>query len=792
MASEFQGTIGRIYEESTPWWPERRRGPEDAPNVIIVLLDDVGYAQFGCYGSSIATPTFDRLAAGGRRYANYHTTALCSPTRAALLTGRNHHSNGMARVVELAAGFPGYNSHIPKENGFLSEILRGEGYATYAVGKWHLSPATEMAPGSPRDTWPLGRGFERYYGFMGGETDQYRPDLVSDGAFVEPPRTPEEGYHLTEDLADNTIAFLKDLRAVDEERPFFVWFTPGACHAPHQAPADYIAPYRGQFDQGWDAWRDEVFARQLASGLLKPGTKLSVRPSWVPEWSSLTDEERTLYARMMEVFAGFLTHTDAQVARVLDFVEQDLGELDNTIVVVMSDNGASAEGGVKGSFNEQYFFNFVPESLEENLKRIDDLGTPHANNHYPWGWAWAGNTPLKRFKRDTHEGGVADPLIVHWPARLGTGSGDAAADIAAGTRHQYVHAIDVMPTILELIGIEPPTAIAGVDQTPIEGVSFAPSLLDADAPNDHVTQYYEMLGSRALYHDGWKAVVFHSPVFLAYDGSDTSRPFDEDVWELYNVAEDFAEVDDLAEARPDKRAELEEIWWREAEKYKVLPLNNQPGRHGDPRYRRKRHEFFDGVGPLPEALAPNLKNKSFAIAAVLDVPADGPSDGVIACHGGHAGGYVLYLKDRRLHYAYNFVGTRIDTVSAEVELPVGPVVARVTFSRTGGPGKGGDLAMHYDDVPVGEGSIRNTTAFTYGTPGFATGFQPHGAITPDLPGRGRIPAGVLRRVVIEEFGKDPIRDTLMDEGQAGLKGTGSHEGAARGESDATRSDLALQ
>ncbi len=763
MATAFEGKIGRTYEDSEAWWPPRPSAPDGAPNVIVVLLDDVGYAQFGCYGSDIRTPTFDRLATDGRRYANYHTTALCSPTRAPLLTGPNHHSNGMARVVELAAGFPGYNSHIPKENGFLSEILLGVGYATYAVGKWHLSPATHMAPGSRRETWPLGRGFERYYGFMGGETDQYRPDLVRDNHPVEPPRTPEEGYHLTEDLADNAVALLKDLRAVDQDRPFFLWFTPGAAHAPHQAPPEYIEPYRGQFDLGWDRWREEVFARQLASGLLKPGTELSERPSWVPAWDSLTDDERHLYGRMMEVFAGFLTHTDAQVARVLDFVEHDLGELDDTIVVVMSDNGASSEGGARGSFNEQYFFNFVPESLEENLRRIDDLGTPRANNHYPWGWAWAGNTPLKRFKRDTHEGGVADPMILHWPAKLAP---QAAASMADATRHQYVHAIDLMPTLLDLIGIEAPSTINGIEQSPIEGVSFAASLFDADAPDEHVTQYYEMLGSRALYHDGWKAVVFHSPPFIAYDGTDTTRPFDEDVWELYHVAEDFSEVHDLGEERPDKRAELEAIWWEEAAKYQVLPLNNSPGRFGDTRYKRKVYEFFDGVGPLPEALAPNLKNKSFVIAAVLDIPAGGDTDGALVCHGGHAGGYLLYLKGRRLHYTYNFVGTSIETVSAQVELPPGPVVARMTFSRTGtNLGDGGDVALYYDDVPVGEGTIRHTTPLTYGTPGFATGFQPAGPISPDLPGRAQVPAGVLRRIIVESKGRDPLRDGVTETGE---------------------------
>ncbi|MBA3304176.1 MAG: sulfatase-like hydrolase/transferase [Acidimicrobiia bacterium] len=483
-----------------------------------------------------------------------------------------------------------------------------------------------------------------------------------------------------------------------------------------------------------------MFARQLASGLLKPGTKLSERPSWVPEWSSLTDEERTLYARMMEVFAGFLTHTDAQVARILDFVA-GLGELDDTVVLLMSDNGASAEGGAKGSFNEQYFFNFVPESFEENLRRIDDLGTPRANNHYPWGWAWAGNTPLKRFKRDTHEGGVADPLIVHWPAGIGS---DGA------TRHQYVHAIDVLPTLLELIGIDPPDVIAGVAQRPIEGVSFAPSLRAADAESAHVTQYYEMLGSRALYHDGWKAVVFHTSLGIAYDGSDVTIPFDDDVWELYHVATDFSEVHDLAAERPDKLDEMKQRWWDEAAKYQVLPLNNQPGRFGDRRHRRHRrhrHVLWGGIGPLSETVAPSLKHRSFVIAAEVVVPAEGPTDGVIVAHGGHSGGYALYLQGRRLHYVYNFLGREISTISAATELPTGPMVLRLDFTSAGGDG--GHAALFYDDVPVGEGTVPHSTLLTYGTSGFAVGYQPAGPISPALEGRAAIPDDVLGKVVIE-------------------------------------------
>ena len=738
---DFTGHVGTTFANSRAAWPDIERAPEGAPNVVIVLLDDVGYAQFGCYGSDIATPTFDRLANGGLRYSNYHTTALCSPTRACLMTGRNHHASGMARIVEFSSGFPGYDATVQPENGFLPEILLRNGYATFALGKWHLAPATEMSLGAPRHHWPLSKGFERYYGFLAGETDQYNPDLIADNHQVYPASTPEEGYHLTEDLADHAISFLKDLRSYSTDKPFLMYFAPGACHAPHQAPPEFIEPYRGRFDHGWDAWRDQVFARQVASRLLPPGTELSDRPTWVPEWATLNADERRLYARMMEVYAGFMTHTDTQVGRVIDFIER-LGELNNTIVLIMSDNGASAEGGPTGSFNEQYFFNFVPESLEENLRRIDDLGTPRANNHYPWGWAWAGNTPLKRFKRDTHEGGVCDPLVVHWPR----GFTDAG-----GTRGQYIHAIDITPTLLELIGIDAPSHINGVEQAPFDGTSFGASLADGDAVSAHTTQYYEMLGSRAIYHDGWKAVVFHPPARMAYDGSDATRSFDDDIWELYNVAKDFSECHDVAPEHPNKLAEMRALWWTEAQRNQVLPLNNQPGLHGDRRFRQERYVYHPGISSIPEMLAPNLRNRTFQISAALQVPSHGvPCDGILVAHGGHSGGYALYLLDRRLHYVNNFVGTHYTTVSASVELPAGDVLARATFTPTGR--FQGTLELWYGDVPVGRGHIPVTTPITYGVDPFSVGYQRMTPISPKLLGRAEIATGVLDHVLIETTG----------------------------------------
>jgi arylsulfatase len=738
----FEGVIGRTLDESTAWWPPLPSGPPGAPNIVIVLLDDVGYAQFGCYGSDIPTPTFDRLAAGGLRYSNFHTTALCSPTRACLLTGRNHHVSGMARIVEFASGFPGYDATMPAANGFLSEILLREGYATFAVGKWHLAPAPEMAMGASRARWPLGRGFERFYGFLAGETDQFHPDLVHDNHQIDPPRTPQEGYHLTEDLVDHAIGYIDDLRAVSADRPFFLYLTPGAAHAPHQVPEPYRSKHAGRYDLGWDAWREQVFARQQASGLLPPGTQLSERPHWIAAWETLSDDERRVYARMMEVYAGFLEHADAQIGRLVDHLDAR-GELDNTIILMMSDNGASAEGGPKGSFNENYFFNMVPESLEENLARIDDLGGPHAHNHYPWGWAWAGNTPLKRWKRETHEGGVTDPLIVHWPAGLG---------VSGETRHQFVHAIDVMPTLLAAAGVTMPDTIAGVEQRPLDGASFTPTFTSTDA-STRDTQYYEMLGCRAIYHDGWKAVVFHPMLGFAYDGvSDPRLAFDDDPWELYHVADDFSECVDLATEEPERLRQMIDLWWSEAERNQALPLNNQPGRHADQRWRRPRYEYTPGIGQLPAAVAPNLRNRGFRVTALLDVPPDGSADGVILTHGGASGGYSMYVQDGALHWTDNLLGAQITTISAVEPLPTGRCTTQAVFTPTGR--FQGDVAISYDGREVGRGHVPMTTPITYGIVGFTVGYQRGTAVSPTYEVPFAISRGVLLKVVVEPDGRE--------------------------------------
>ena len=743
----FGGSIGKTFEDSTPSWPDLDVAAPGSPNIVVVLLDDVGFAQFGCYGSDIRTPTFDALAAAGLRYSNFHTTALCSPTRAALLTGRNHHTVGMGRVAEIASGFPGYNAEMSHNDGMISEILVRNGYSTFAVGKWHLTPAHEAQMGASRWRWPLGRGFERFYGFLGGETDQYHPDLVYDNHEVDPPKTPDEGYHFTEDMADKAITFMNDARAAHQTKPFFLWFAPGACHAPHQAPKPFIDAYRDQFNQGWDTWREEVFARQLAAGVMPAGTTLSERPHWVPAWDSLSADERRLYSRMMEVYAGFLTHTDAQVGRLVEHVKS-LGEFDNTIFIVMSDNGASAEGGPKGSYNEVFFFNFVPESLEENLKRIDLLGTPKAHNHYPWGWAWAGNTPFKRWKRETHEGGVTDPLIVHWPQGIKQGG---------GVRHQYTHAVDLMPTLLDLLQIAPPAEIAGISQSPIEGVSFAHTLNQPDVATKHLTQYFEMMGSRALYHDGWKAVVFHPMMGFAYDGSDASLPFDRDEWELYNIDNDRAEIHNLAQTHPEKLQEMIALWWREAEAHRVLPLNNQPGKFGDRRHRRERYEYRPGIGSLPRAVAPNLHNRGFRIIAEVNSP--GEVSGAICAHGSASAGYAVYVRDNRLHYVHNFLGLQRFVAAASVPIPRG--AHRLVVEFTMSARFKGNVELFYDDLPVGAAEIPMTVPFFYGTAGFTVGYLRGHSVIHEEHVPFAFTDGALHRVIIEPESRtwrDPVLD----------------------------------
>ena len=660
---EFGGKIGRDWRDSEPWWPPVPTPPDGAPNVVLVVLDDVGFAQLGCYGSDIETPRIDGLAAEGIRLTNFHTTALCSPTRACLLTGRNHHRSGMGRVADLAIGFPGYWGRPPRENGFLSEMLRTAGYATYAVGKWHLSPEEETNMAASRATWPLGRGFDRWYGFHGGETHQFVPALYHDNHSVMPPRTIEEGYHLSGDLADRAIEFLGDLRAVSAETPFFLYLATGACHSPHHAPAEWIEHYRGRFAEGWDRWRDETFARQLVLGVVPEGTVLTPRPAWVPAWDTLDERQRALAERFMECFAAFLSYTDEQIGRVLDFIE-DLGDADDTVVMLVSDNGASSEGGQEGTINEGRLSNFEGAGVGEMHSRIDEIGGPLAHNNYPWGWTMAGNTPFKRWKREVHEGGVADPCIVRLPAARRSGGGN-------GLRRQYAHAVDIAPTVLELVGIAPPDEIDGIAQSHFDGTSFA-YLVDGggeDEPGRHLTQHFEMLGSRAIYHDGWKAVTYH-PVGPIYgDGLSVSAPWDDDVWELYHVAEDVSEAHDRAAEFPDKVAELVALWWSEARRNDVLPLDNRVleamAHKHDRRRPQETYRYFQGGAQVPEWVAVDVRNRSHRIVVTVDVPDGAVPEGTLLALGCALGGWSLHVLDGRLRYLHNLHGQKLYEVTAE-------------------------------------------------------------------------------------------------------------------------------
>ena len=709
----FPGVAGATLADSTPAWPVPRRAPAGAPNVLLVVLDDVGFAQIGCFGSDISTPRFDGLAAEGLRYRNFHTTAMCSPTRACLLTGRNHHTCAMGGITDLCMGFPGYNGRIPKACGFISEVLRQAGWATLAVGKWHLAPSDEHHAAAPRDRWPLGQGFERYYGFLGGETNQYAPDLVSDNSAIR--AVLPAGYHLTEDLVDQAVARITDVRTADPDKPFFLYLALGACHAPHQAPPEWIARYRGRFDEGWDVWRERTLARQIASGIVPRGTTLSARPSWVQEWTALPADDRRAFTRMMEVYAGFLSHTDHHLGRLLDFLAAS-GELDRTLVMALSDNGASAEGGPYGTFNENFIFNGMAHDVEATRARLDDLGSVRTYGHYPWGWALAGNTPFRRWKRETHEGGIGDPLIVRWPATADRGA----------IRGQYVHAVDVAATILDVTGTTMPEVLNGVPQEPLAGRSFAASLTNAAASAHRETQYYEQFACRAIYHRGWKAVTFHPMMGGLYtEADDPNAPFEEDRWELYHVAEDPSETHDLAAAEPERLRALQDLWWHEAGRYGVLPLQSlRIFALGRPLAVRPRDRVVlrPGAAPLPEELAPNVKGRPHGIVADVEIPAGG-AEGVLVAQGGRFGGFSLYVHGGRLHYTANFAGVEQTTVSSPKPLAPGRHAVGVACTPTGTGGMRAALVVGGEVVANGEAPRTAPFRFALAGEGLCCGYD---------------------------------------------------------------------
>ena len=755
----FPGVIGRTTSESSPAWPQPVRAVADAPNVLFIVLDDTGFGQLGCYGSPIATPNLDALAAGGLLYTNMHTTALCSPSRSCIITGRNHHANATAAINELATGYPGYNGSIPFENGFLSEMLSQHGYNTYMIGKWHLMPSEFESAAGPYDRWPLGRGFDRFYGFLGGDTSQWYPDLVADNHLVEPPKTPEQGYHLTEDLADKAIGFIADAKQIAPHKPFFLHFCTGAMHAPHHVAKEWADRYQGQFDDGWDAYRERVFARQKQLGIMPADAELSRHDPDVPDWDSLSPDARRLAARMMEVYAGFLSHTDHHIGRLLDFLKET-GQFDNTLIMLVSDNGASPEGGVTGTTNEGQFFNNAPEPLEDSLHKIDELGGPTTFNHYPWGWTWAGNTPFRRWKRETYRGGACDPFLVHWPAGI-----SAHGEV----RNQYAHIIDMVPTVLDALGIEPPATIRGVTQAPIHGVSFAPSFNEPAAPTRHTTQYFEMFGHRSIDHDGWRAVCPWPGPSFTEAGKPWGTPITPEIltdldahhWELYHVAEDPAENHNLAEQHRDILIAMIAQWYVEAGKYDVLPIDGSAlqrlmTERPQIAESRDRYVYRPGTQTVPFFAAPRLLNRPHAITADADIPTGG-AEGVLLCQGTRVGGWSFYIKDGKLHYAHNYVARAIYQVASADPVPAGRHELRFEFEPTDKPdiahGKGtpGRAQLYIDRHLVGQTDLPVTTPLAF-TPGaLSCGANPGSAVTPDYQAPFRF-TGTLYSVTVDVSG----------------------------------------
>ncbi len=760
----FPGVIGLTIDQSSPAWPEPVRAREGAPNVLFIVLDDTGYGQLGCYGSPIQTPNLDSLASGGLRYTNMHTTALCSPTRSCIISGRNHHSNALAAITELATGYPGYNGNVPFENGFLSEMLLTQGFNTYMIGKYHLIPSELESAAGPYDRWPLGRGFERFYGFMGGDTHQYYPDLVYDNHQVEPPRTPEEGYTLNEDLADKAIQFIADAKQVAPDKPFYLHFCTGATHAPHHVPKEWADRYKGMFDDGWDAYREKVFSRQKELGIVPAEAELSRLDPDVPDWKALSPEQKQLYARMMEVFAGFLTHTDYHIGRLLDYLKS-IGEFDNTLIMVISDNGASAEGGPTGTTNEGQFFNNAQEPLEESLAKLDKLGGPETFNHYPWGWTWAGNTPFRRWKRETYRGGVSDPFIVHWPQGI-----QARGEV----RTQYSHAIDMVPTVLDALGIEPPATIKGVTQSPIEGVSFAHTFDDANAPTRHDTQYFEMFGHRSLYHDGWRAVCpWPGPSFVeagkpfgAPISAETLAELDAHGWELYHVAEDIAENHNVAAEHREKVINMIATWYVEAGKYKVLPIDGsalQRLTSERPQLAKDRtsYAYFPDTQTVPWYASVHVLNRPHSITADVEIPRGG-AEGVLLCQGTGSGGYAFYVKDGKLKYVHNYVSRALYEVVSVEPVPEGRHQLRFEFEPTGqldmtkGVGTPGRGQLYIDGTLVGAAEIPVTTPLLFNPGGLTCGANPGLPVTPEYPSPFKF-TGKIYNVTVDVSG-DLIED----------------------------------
>jgi arylsulfatase len=681
----FGGVIGRTQAESTPFWPSHAP-PPGAPNVVLVVLDDTGFSHLGCYGSTMRTPHMDRLAAGGLRYTGFHTTALCSSSRACLLTGRNHHAVGVRAVSNMDTGYPNMRGAVTPAAATLAQMLRDEGYATFAAGKWHLAPMAEATAAGPFRNWPLQKGFDGFYGFLQGETDQFHPEITRDNHFVDQPKTPEEGYHLSEDLVDQSLAWVRDQVSLVPEKPFFLYLAFGAMHAPHQAPRAYRDRVRGQFDGGWDEAREAWFARQKAMGIVPPETQLAPLNPGVQPWASLSDKERAFAARLQEAFAAMLEHTDDQIGRLTAGLES-LGLMENTLFVLVSDNGASQEGGPMGTLDEMKFFNFMAEDIDNAIARLDDIGGPDSHCNIPWGWAQAGNTPLKWYKQNTHGGGVRDPLIVHWPRGIAS---------RGELRRQFCHAIDIVPTVLDVIGVSPPATVGGVAQMPIHGFSLKATFAAAEAPVAREVQYFEMLTHRGLWKDGWKAVTHHNP----------GESFDTEPWELYHLDQDFSETTDLAAQEPERLAALKAAWWEEAERHGVLPLDDRNGlelfrasrRPGMPSSRRR----FVYYPPISHIVSDACPPGVLGWTMMVDLVHPPGGDGALISRGSLNSGFVLYVKNGRPVFDYNAFHDHA-VLAGSRALPPGPCKLEVSVKRQ--MNGSGLVTMTINGEPAGEGTI---------------------------------------------------------------------------------------
>jgi len=749
----FKGVIKLDVRDSVPDWEPfiPQKAPAGAPNILFVLYDDTGLAAWSPFGGGINMPTLQKLADRGLRYSQWHTTALCSPTRSTLLTGRNHHLNGMGSITEASNGYPGACGRIPDQCATIGQILQDGGWSTFWLGKNHNVPEQDVASGATRKEWPLQKGFDHYYGFLGGETNQWYPDLVDDNKFVDQPYMPEEGYHLSKDLADRALQMLRDHSAANPSRPWYMWFCPGANHAPHHCPQNYIDKYKGKFDEGYDAYRAWVLPRMIAKGILPKGTELTPLNFLPPDvanpgdmvrpWNTLNADEKRLFSRLMEVYAGYSEYTDAQVGRIVDYLEES-GQIENTVILYAADNGASGEGSPNGSVNENKFFNAYPDELADNLKLIDKLGGPDTYEHYPTGWAAATSAPFKMFKRySEYAGGTCDPLVISWPKGI-----KAKGEV----RNQYHHSTDIVPTLLDICGLEMPKVYKGVEQYPLSGVSMRYTFDSATAPTQKKRQYYAMLGTRALWEGGWKAVAIHAPI--------TGKGhFDKDVWELYHLDEDPAESKDVAKQHPEKLQALIKAWFEEAEINKVLPLDDRTAiemltteRPSD-EPPRERYIYYPGTSPVPEGVAVNVRGRSYKILADVEIT-DPNCSGVIFAHGSRFGGHTLFIKDKKLHYVYNFLGIPPEQLFSSPELKPGKYTLGMEFTREKA-GKYnesvGTTKIYVNDKAVAEGPMRAQVGkFTLSGDGLCVGRDSGDAVSHQYKSPGAFKGGTILGVAV--------------------------------------------